>query len=143
GLGTDTGGSIRNPSTANGIAGLKPTHGLLSRDGILLLALSFDTGCPMARHVADLATILGVLTGVDPADEATTKSEGRFETDYTKYLKVDALKGARIGVGRDFMGPDPDGDWGMQAATGAMERAGAVLVDVRFPRWLLEAKGPF
>lgn len=88
GLGTDTGGSIRGPSTANGIVGLKPTHGLLSRDGIIPLALSFDTGGPMARSVYDVAAALGVMTGVDAADAATEKSEGRFETDYTKYLKA-------------------------------------------------------
>src|SRR3954447_11134121 len=98
GMGTDTGGSIRGPSTSNGIVGLKPTHGLLSRGGIIPLSLSFDTGGPMARSVTDVAIVLGVMTGVDPADPATTKSQGRFESDYTKYLKADALRGARIGV---------------------------------------------
>lgn len=143
GLGTDTGGSIRGPSTANGIVGLKPTHGLLSRDGIIPLALSFDTAGPMARSVYDVAAALGVMTGVDSADAATRKSEGRFETDYTKYLKADALKGARIGVARDFLGQDPDVDWAVEAALDAMRREGATLVDVRFPRWLLDAKGEF
>ena len=76
GLGTDTGGSVRGPSTSNGIVGLKPTHGLLSRDGIIPLALSFDTGGPMARNVADVAVALGVMTGVDAADAATKASAG-------------------------------------------------------------------
>jgi amidase len=143
GLGTDTGGSIRGPSTANGIVGLKPTHGLLSRDGIIPLALSFDTGGPMARSVADVATALGVMTGIDPSDPATKKSEGRFETDYTKYLKADALKGARLGVARDFMGADADVDWVINSSMAAMRRAGATLVDVRLPRWVIEAKGEF
>jgi len=143
GLGTDTGGSIRGPSTANGIAGLKPTHGLLSRDGIIPLALSFDTGGPMARSVYDLAVSLGVMTGIDPADAATKKSDGRFETDYTKYLKADALKGARIGVARDFLGQDGDVDWVIEAALDAMRRQGATMVDVRYPRWVLDAKGEF
>jgi amidase len=71
--GSDTGGSVRGPSTANGIVGLKPTLGLLSRDGIIPLALTFDTGGPMARHVYDIAVSLGVMTGVDPADVATQK----------------------------------------------------------------------
>src|SRR5919204_2938505 len=92
GLGTDTGGSIRGPATTNGIAALKPTHGLLSRSGIIPLALTFDTGGPMARHVYDVAAALGVMTGIDPADTATRKSEGRFETDYTRHLKADALQ---------------------------------------------------
>lgn len=143
GLGTDTGGSIRGPSTANGIVGLKPTHGLLSRDGIIPLALSFDTAGPMARSVYDIAAALGVMTGVDAADAATRKSEGRFETDYTKYLKPDALKGARIGIARDFLGQDPDVDWTVDAALDAMRREGATVVDVRFPKWLLDAKGEF
>ncbi len=143
GLGTDTGGSIRGPATANGIAGLKPTHGLLSRDGIIPLGLTFDTGGPMARNVSDLAAVLGVMTGVDPADPATKKSEGRFETNYTKYLNATALKGARVGVARDFLGHDADVDWVMDASFDAMRRAGATLVDVRVPSWLLAAKGEF
>lgn len=143
GLGTDTGGSVRGPSTSNGIVGLKPTHGLLSRDGIIPLALSFDTGGPMARNVADIAVALGVMTGVDPADAATKKSEGRFETDYTKHLNANALKGARIGIARDFLGQDAEVDWVVEAAIVAMKAAGATVVDVRFPKWLLDVKGEF
>ena len=143
GLGSDTGGSIRGPATADGVVGLKPTNGLLSHDGIIPLALTFDTGGPLSRHVYDLAAVLGVMTGIDPSDDWTKKSEGKFETDYTKALKVDALKGARIGVGRDFLGADGDVDWVVEAALDAMKRAGATLVDVRFPRWVLDAKGEF
>ena len=143
GMGTDTGGSFRGPSTSNGIVGLKPTHGLLSRDGIIPLALSFVTGGPMARSVADVAVTLGIMTGVDPADEATKKSAGKFETDYTKFLKADALKGARIGVARDFLGADGDVDWVMESAIAAMKKAGATVVDVRYPKWLLDVKTEF
>jgi amidase len=143
GLGTDTGGSIRGPATANGIAALKPTHGLLSRSGIIPLALSFDTGGPMARSVYDVAAALGVMTGVDDADAATKKSEGRIENDYTKYLKREALGGTRIGIARDFLGADPDVDWVVEASLDAMRRAGATIVDVHYPKWLLEAKGEF
>src|SRR6266540_6047128 len=98
GMGTDTGGSIRGPSISNGIVGFKPTHGLLSRSGIIPLALSFDTGGPMARSVYDVAAVLGIMTGVDAADAATKKSEGSLQTDYTKELRADALKGGRIGI---------------------------------------------
>ncbi|SEP75632.1 amidase [Solimonas aquatica] len=143
GLGTDTGGSIRGPSTSNGIVGLKPTHGLLSRDGIIPLALSFDTGGPMARSVYDVALALGTMTGIDPADPATQKSKSRLESDYTRYLKADALKGARIGVARDFMGADPEVDWIIEASLSAMKAAGATIIDVKYPKWLLDGKGEF
>lgn len=143
GMGTDTGGSIRGPSTANGIVGLKPTHGLLSRSGIIPLALSFDTGGPMARNVYDVAAAMGVMTGIDSADSATEKSAGKFKTDYTKDLDQNALKGARIGIARDFMGADQDVDWVIDAAISAMRRAGATVVDVRYPKWLIDTKGEF
>ena len=141
GLGTDTGGSIRNPSSANGIVGLKPTHGLLSRDGIIPLALTFDTGGPMARSVYDISVSLGVMTGVDPADDATKKSTGKFEKDYTKFLKEDSLKGARIGVARDYLGMDPETDRVIEEAIATLKKRGAIIVDpVKFPDYLLQAK---
>src|SRR5262249_26930732 len=86
---------------------------------------------------------LGIMTGVDPADPATNKSAGKAETDYTKYLKTDALRGARIGVARDFLGADSDVDWVVDASLAAMRKAGATLVDVRYPKWLLDAKEEF
>ena len=140
GLGTDTGGSIRGPATVNGIVALKPTHGLLSRTGIIPLALSFDTGGPMARSVTDIAIALGAMTGVDAADTATRRSEGHTERDYTRYLKADALKGARIGIARDFTGFDTEVDWVVESSLSAMRKAGATIVEVRFPKWMLEAK---
>ncbi|MGD1091881.1 MAG: amidase family protein [Bryobacteraceae bacterium] len=143
GLGTDTGGSIRGPSTSNGIVGLKPTHGLLSRNGIIPLSLTFDTGGPMARNVYDVAAAMGVMTGIDPADAATKKSDGKFSTDYTKNLDANALRGARIGIARDFMGADPDVDWVMESALEAMRHAGATVVDVHYPKWLMDVKGEF
>ncbi len=140
GLGTDTGGSIRGPATVNGIVALKPTLGLLSRTGIIPLALSFDTGGPMARSVTDIAIALGAMTGVDAADTATRRSEGHAERDYTKYLQPNALKGARIGIARDYTGFDTDVDWVVESSLDAMRKAGATIVDVRFPKWMLEAK---
>ena len=143
GLGTDTGGSVRGPSTNNGIAGLKTTMGLVSRDGVIPLALSFDTVGPMARHVYDVAALLTVLAGVDPADAVTKRGEGRAAADYTQGLRVDALKGARLGIARDFMGQDQDVDWVVEAALDVMRKQGATLIDVRLPRWLLDGKGEY
>ena len=97
----------------------------------------------MARTVYDVAVALSVMVGNDPADGATKRSEGHIETDYTRYLKTDALNGSRIGLARDFTGEDPDVDWALDAAVASMRRAGATIVDVRLPKWLLEAKGEF
>jgi amidase len=140
GMGTDTGGSIRGPSSANGIVGLKPTRGLLSRDGIVPLALSFDTGGPMARSVYDVALALGAMTGVDAADAATAPSAGKFDTDYLKYLQVGALKGTRIGIGRDFMGKDAGTDTVIEAAITTLRQLGAEVIDVHYPYYVLQAK---
>jgi amidase len=143
GIGTDTGGSVRGPSSSNGIVGLKPTLGLLSRDGIIPLALTFDTAGPMARSVYDVAAMLSAMAGVDAADAATSRAQGRTVADYTTGLTPDALKGARIGVARDFFGADEEVDWVMESALDAMRRAGATTVDVRYPKWLLDGKGEF
>lgn len=143
GLGTDTGGSVRGPSSANGIVGLKPTMGLLSRDGIVPLALSFDTAGPMARSVYDVAVGLSVLAGPDAADAVTDASEGRAEVDYVQFLDTRALDGARIGIARDFLGSDPEVDWIVEAALENMRDAGAEIVDVELPSWLLDARGRF
>jgi amidase len=143
GLGTDTGGSVRGPSTMNGIAGLKTTMGLVSRDGVIPLALSFDTVGPMARHVYDVAALLSAMTGVDPADASTKASSGHVDSDYTRGMRADAIKGARLGVLRDFFGQDDDVDWVMDASLEVLKKQGATLVDVRLPRWLLQAKGEY
>jgi amidase len=141
GLGSDTGGSVRGPSSSNGIVGLKPTLGLMSRDGIVPLALSFDTGGPMARSVYDVAVALGAMTGVDPADRATSASAGRFAADYTKYLKPGSLKGARIGVARDFMGRDAGTDAVMEQAIATLRKLGAEVIDpVAYPFYLLQSR---
>jgi amidase len=134
GLGSDTGGSIRGPSSANGIVGIKPTNGLISRTGIMPCVLSFDTGGPMARSVYDVALALGFMTGIDPKDPLTSTSAGLFNKDYTQFLKKDALKGARIGVIRDFKGTDPEVDRVFDKAIAELKALGAVIVDpVNFP----------
>ncbi|MDX2221588.1 MAG: amidase family protein [Rhodospirillaceae bacterium] len=143
GLGSDTGGSVRAPSAANGTAGLKTTMGLVSRDGVVPLALTFDTVGPMARHVYDVAALLSVIAGVDAADEATRAGRGKIEKDYTAGLSPDALKGARIGVARDYMGRHTDMDWATETALEVMRQAGATTVDVRLPEWLRTVNRPW
>jgi amidase len=96
-IGTETSGSILSPSNQNSLVGIKPTVGLWSRDGIIPIAASQDTAGPMARSVTDAAILLGALTGVDPKDPQTSESVGKAKSDYTPYLKLDALQGARLG----------------------------------------------
>jgi amidase len=143
GLGTDDRGSVRLPSSANGDVGLRPSLGLLSRTGLVPLSSSLDTSGPIARNVHDVAVVLGVIAGVDPADEATKRSAGRFHTDYTQFLKIGSLKGARIGVGRDFMGDDPETNRIMDEAIATMKQLGATIVDpIRFPDYIQTIKEP-
>jgi amidase len=143
GLGTDTGGSIRAPSSANGIVGLRPTYGLLSHSGIVPLALSLDMPGPMARNVYDVAASMNVMVGVDPDDASTETGIGKLPRDYTEYLRTGALKGARIGVARDFMGKHPETDRVTEDAIQTMRNLGAVIIDpVNFPEYLLAIGGP-
>src|SRR6202790_5269794 len=104
GIGTETDGSIVCPSSSDGLAGIKPTVGLVSRSGIVPISHSQDTAGPMCRTVRDAAIVLGALTGVDSEDSATAESRGKSYTDYTQFLKADGLRGARIGVVRKTFG---------------------------------------
>ncbi|MBJ6360550.1 amidase family protein [Paenibacillus sp. GCM10012307] len=135
GLGTDTGGSIRIPSSYNSLVGIRPTIGLTSREGIIPLALSQDVGGPMARTVADAALMLDVVSGYDKNDLATSYSIGRIPSSYTDYLDVNGLKGARIGVIRDssVMGTNSEVIRLTNRAIAEMERMGATVVDVTVP----------
>jgi amidase len=128
-VGTETDGSIVCPSSANGLVGIKPTLGLLSRAGIIPIAHSQDTPGPMARTVTDAAILLGALAGVDPADPATAASQGHASGDYTQFLDPKGLRGSRIGVVRKLFGSYESIDALMTAALDAMKREGAVLVD--------------
>jgi amidase len=103
-VGTETDGSIICPSQTNGIVGIKPTLGLISRSGIVPIAHSQDTAGPMARTVADAAILLAAMTGVDSQDSATRLSKKRSLSNYTKFLDRDGLQGARIGVARNMAG---------------------------------------
>lgn len=143
GLGTDTAASVRGPASAAGVFGLKTTHGLVSRDGVIPLALSFDTVGPLARSVYDTAVAMNVLAGMDPDDDSTLKSIGRGEADYTAFLKPGALRGARIGIARDFFGSDEQIDAVVEAAIGKLRELGAIIVeDVRIPAPVLALRGP-
>lgn len=128
-IGTETNGSIICPSTMNGVVGIKPTVGLWSRSGIIPISHTQDTAGPMARTVADAAALLGPLTGTDPKDAATAASESHRHTDYTQFLKADALKGARIGVARNFFGFRPEVDALMEQAIELIKAQGAEIVD--------------
>ncbi|OAQ40446.1 amidase [Pedobacter psychrophilus] len=102
GIGTETDGSITSPSSMNGLVGIKPTVGLLSRTGIIPISATQDTAGPMGRTVKDAAIFLGVLAGLDANDPVTLESKGKAKTDYTLGLSLEGLKGKRIGVEKSF-----------------------------------------
>ena len=129
GVGTETDGSVVCPSSANGLVGIKPTVGLVSRAGIIPISHTQDTAGPMARTVTDAAILLGALAGVDPEDNATAPSRTRARADYRPFLKPDALRGARIGVSRNYFGFNDRVDAIMNDAIAAMKSAGAIIVD--------------
>src|SRR6266404_1492586 len=128
-VGTETDGSIVCPSSANGIVGIKPTLGLISRAGIIPIAHSQDTAGPMARTVRDAAILLTALAGADPRDSATAASAGKIASDYTRFLDPSGLHGARIGVARKYFGFSDSVDRLMDDVMAEMKRQGAVLVD--------------
>ena len=128
-VGTETDGSIISPSAANGLVGIKPTVGLLSRSGIIPISHSQDTPGPMARTVADAAALLTALTGIDPRDPATISSRRDAAPDYTAFLKPDALRGARIGVARKFFGVNERLDKAITNAIEAIKHAGATVIE--------------
>ncbi len=129
GIGTETDGSIVCPSNANGLAGIKPTVGLVSRSGIIPISHSQDGAGPMCRTVRDAAILLGALTGVDPADDATAASAGKSQVDYARYCDPNGLKGARIGVARKYFGFSDLVDAVMEQALDVLKKQGATLVD--------------
>ncbi len=133
GLGTDTGGSIRIPSSFNNLVGIRPTMGLASRDGIIPLALTQDVGGPIARTVEDAAVVLDAIAGYDPADPVTAASKGHVPKTYTHYLKKNGLKNTRIGVVRDLFGDEAQINATMEDAIEDMKEMGAEVVEVTIP----------
>ena len=129
-IGTETDGSIVCPASINGLVGIKPTLGLVSRAGVVPIAHSQDTAGPMTRTVSDAAIVLNAISGVDPRDSATTASRGRSSSDYTRFLDANALKGARIGVAREKLSGYNDAtDKVISDAIALMKDRGAVIVD--------------
>jgi amidase len=128
-VGTETDGSVVCPSSANGIVGIKPTLGLISRTGIIPIAHSQDTAGAMARSLRDAAVLLGAMAGVDPRDPATLEARGHLVPDYTQFLDPGGLRGARIGVARKYFGFHDGVDELMNLVLEEMKHAGAVLVD--------------
>jgi amidase len=138
-IGTETNGSIVCPANNNGIVGLKPTVGLLSRTGIIPISFTQDTPGPMGRTVEDVAIALGALTGIDPSDSKTEASSGKSQNDYTQFLKIDGLKGKRIGLLRKTMGFSDKVDTLMNQAIAWLKTKGAVVVEVEMPKENYEA----
>jgi len=133
-IGTETDGSVVCPSGANGIVGIKPTLGLISRSGVVPISAQQDTAGPMARNVTDAAVMLSVVAGVDPDDPATTASSGHTSADYTRFLDRRALAGKRIGVWKEVTGGrSPETDAVFEQFIAALRRAGAVPVEVHLP----------
>jgi Asp-tRNA(Asn)/Glu-tRNA(Gln) amidotransferase A subunit family amidase len=142
GFGTDTGGSIRNPSSFNGLVGVRPTIGLSSRSGVIPLALSQDTAGPMTRTVRDAAIALDFTVGFDPSDPITALSNGNIPASYTTNLTSNGLQGVRIGVVRELFGTSTNPQLAAEFATvnGIIDTAiarmtglGATFTDVTIP----------
>jgi amidase len=131
-VGTETSGSILSPANANSVVGIKPTVGLISRQGVVPISASQDTAGPITRTVTDAAILLGVLAGVDGRDSATVSSEGLALSDYTPYLKAGALQGARIGVPRQYWPTTLNAEQQAigQKAFQLMRDMGATVIDV-------------
>jgi amidase len=128
-VGTETDGSIISPSSVNGIVGIKPTVGLVSRIGVIPISHTQDTAGPMARTVTDAVILLGALAGIYPEDTATAANKSDAVPDYTKALDIKGLQGARIGVARNYFGFHEAVDAVMDEALGVLKGQGATLVD--------------
>jgi amidase len=129
GIGTETDGSIVCPSSSNGLAGIKPTVGLISRAGIVPISHSQDTAGPMCRTVRDAAILLSALVGNDLDDAATAASAGKAQPDYSQFCDPNGLKGARIGVARKYFGFSESVDALMEQSLDVLKKQGATLVD--------------
>jgi amidase len=131
-VGTETDGSVTCPASVNGIVGIKPTVGLVSRTGIIPISATQDTAGPMARTVKDVAILLGVMTGADTADAVTKESNGKTFSDYTKFLDANGLKGKRIGIDKKPQGDNQYMHELIKKAIELMKQQGAEIVEIEY-----------
>ena len=129
-IGTETNGSIVCPSSSNGIVGIKPTVGLLSRSGIIPISFTQDTPGPMARTLKDAVICLGALVGIDSADEKTWDSHGKYYKDYTQFLREDGLEGKRIGLYKAPFGINYKVDSLMYQAVNFLKNKGVEIIEI-------------
>ncbi len=135
GVGSETDGSIICPASVNGLVGLKPTVGVISRTGIIPISVSQDTAGPMGRSVADVAMLLNALAGVDESDPSGHAAAGNIPEDYSAFLKGDALKGKRFGLLRQTMGYHPDVDAATDKAIAVLKAGGAEVIEVKIENY--------
>ncbi len=128
-IGSETNGSIVSPASVNGLVGVKPTVGLVSRRGMIPISHSQDTAGPLARSVRDAAVLLGVISGSDAEDAASVAAAAHFETDYVRYLDEDGLRGARLGIARNFFADNAPLDRFLDQQVARLRSAGALIVD--------------
>jgi amidase len=135
-IGTETDGSVVSPSSVNGLVGIKPTVGLLSRSGIIPISITQDTAGPMARTVEDAVILLSALTGIDDADLYTLASKGKAKTDYTKFLIKDGLKGKRLGLEKSALKGNSGTVNLLQDALNLMKSQGAEIIEIELNKEL-------
>ena len=131
-VGTETDGSIVCPASVNGIVGIKPTVGLVSRSGIIPISKTQDTAGPMARTVKDAAILLGILSGIDDKDLITNESKGKSVTDYTQFLDLNALKGKRIGIEKKPQGNNQFMNALLDKAVNLLKQKGATIIEIDY-----------
>jgi len=131
-VGTETDGSVTCPASTNGIVGIKPTVGLVSRSGIIPISATQDTAGPMAKTVKDVAILLGAMAGIDADDAVTKQSDGRSQPDYTKFLDVNALKGKRIGIDKKPQGDNQYLHALQQKSAELIKQLGAEIVELEY-----------
>lgn len=131
-VGTETDGSIVCPASVNGIVGIKPTVGLVSRSGIIPISKTQDTAGPMARTVTDAAILLGVISSIDEADSVTLESKGKAQSDYTIFLDSNALKGKRIGIEKKPQGNNKYINRLLEDAINLLKKQGATIIEIDY-----------